>query len=371
KKYVNVMRSTKTKEKCPKCQAPYSVETLSVKRFIDDIEAWNKDNTKFIGGTLIGLKDGSYSEQSAVKDSNLLFSTNSVHIRKLTNLGSTNWNRYNWKYVIKQIDLQKKGLKKESQLKNARKKIVQRVLLSYTGIQLPFSIELISAIHRQREFTGKMVNNKWINCINVQINSTVRYHKFLLLMKEQTNTLLVPTLEIDLGWHTHQIHASLYRAFTQKHLGRLVNHNDNLDKGKLSDGFASTAQAWYKKYNEPYTHVNPSKYRLTTKKKILSVIIPPYGLSVLYQLKKYKKENATKENLRDSNIGTSDKNNSQTDKKDEKRYSETCGVVGFTGEGGDCGGCGEYSSCEGCIFYSPVINFPNSIMKICLRFDIL
>ncbi|PKC11718.1 hypothetical protein RhiirA5_287310, partial [Rhizophagus irregularis] len=81
------------------------------------------------------------------------------------------------------------------------------------------------------------------------------------------NTLLVPTLDIDLGWHTHQIHASLYRAFTQKHIGRIINHGDTLAKRTLSDGFATTARSWYKKYHEPYMHMNPSKYWLSTKKK--------------------------------------------------------------------------------------------------------
>jgi hypothetical protein len=187
---------------------------------------------------------------------------------------------------------------------------------------MPFSIDLISAVHRQREFTEKMVNCGWINCIGVQTNATVRYHKFLLLMKEKSNTVLVPTLDIDLAWHTHQIHASLYRAFTQKHIGRIINHDDNLAKGKLSDGFATTARAWYKKYHEPYTNENPSKYWLTTKRKVMSVIVPPYGLSVLYRLNKYKKA-TTKESLHDSSKGTSDpESTSQANEKNGKSKKE-------------------------------------------------
>lgn len=180
-------------------------------------------------------------------------------------------------------------MKKTRQLKNTRKNITRRVVFAYAGIPFPFSINLISAVQRQRDFTGKMVNNDWINCMEVQSNAAIRYHKFLLLMKDHPNTLFVPTLDIDLGWHTHQIHASLYREFTQKHLGRIINHDDTLADGTLSNGFATTARAWYKKYHEPYTHVNPSKYWLSTKKKIMSIVVPPYGLSVLYKLKKYKK----------------------------------------------------------------------------------
>ena len=43
------METDEVKEKCSECNAPYSIETLSAKRFIDDISAWNKDETRFIG----------------------------------------------------------------------------------------------------------------------------------------------------------------------------------------------------------------------------------------------------------------------------------------------------------------------------------
>lgn len=242
---------------------------------------------------MVDLKDGSYSETLATNDSLLLFTAGSTHICNLTFPESTNWKQCNWKHIIKQLHLQMKDLKKERKLKDVRAKIVRRIIFAYSGTPFPFSIDLISAVRRQREFTEKMVNNKWIDCIEIQKNATIRYNKFLSLMKEQ-NTLLVPTLDIDLAWHTHQIHASSYRAFTQKYIGRIINHDDTLTKGVLSNGFAVTARAWYKMYHEPYTHVCPSKYWLSTTKKVMSVIVPPYGLFVLYRLKKYQK--ATKKN---------------------------------------------------------------------------
>ena len=109
---------------------------------------------------MIGLKKGSYSETSATNNSLLLFNNaDRPHVRNLIDSASKNWEQCNWKYIIKQLNLQMKDLKKERQLKNSRKKIVLRVMSAYTGIPLPFSIDLISAVHRQREFTGKMVNS--------------------------------------------------------------------------------------------------------------------------------------------------------------------------------------------------------------------
>ncbi|CAG8524786.1 2075_t:CDS:2 [Diversispora eburnea] len=285
KNYVKLMQNIETDEKCLTCKASLSVETLSCKRFIDDIVEWNKDKTKFIGGTLVDLKDGSCSELFALNNSSLLFSTDDSDIKYLTVSKSLTW-----EHIINELDNHVNQLKKITvEMKKKIKIIVQRTVFAYNGIPFPFSIDLIGAVFRQREFTEKMVNNKMINRTEVQANATIRYLKFLFLMKEKQKTILVPTLDIDLCWHTHQIHASLYREFTKKHIGRIINHDDTLTEGALSDGFAATARAWYKKYREPYTHDDPSKIWLTAKKKIISVIMPPYGLLVRNQLKKYKK----------------------------------------------------------------------------------
>ncbi|RHZ88179.1 hypothetical protein Glove_26g288 [Diversispora epigaea] len=361
--YVKLMRNIEAKEKCPKCQVSLSVETLSCKRFIDDIVEWNENKTKFIGGTLVDLKDGSCSKTFAVNNSNLLFSTDDSKIKDLTVSKSPSWEN-----IIKELDKHVNQFKKvrTADIKKKRKLIVRRTVFAYIGIPFPFSIDLISAVFRQREFTRKMVNNEIINRTEVQANATIRYLKFLFLMREKQNTILVPTLDIDLCWHTHQIHASLYREFTKKHIGQIINHDDTLAEGVLSDGFAVTARAWYKKYREPYTHDDPSKIWLTTKKKIMSVIMPPYGLLVHNQLKKYKKTIA-KHNENDMKIYNVDEKNveNEKDKKEKKDTSSKydslkhkhnslkygfgfltfLGIENFGGCGGDVSGCG--TSCGG------------------------
>ncbi|PKC74906.1 hypothetical protein RhiirA1_508974 [Rhizophagus irregularis] len=101
--YVNLIKNDNTDEKCLECNAPYSIETLSAKRFID-ISAWNKDGTHFIGGTLVDLNDDSFSEALATNNSCLLlFTTTSFHIRNLTDSESKNWNQCKWKHIIKNL----------------------------------------------------------------------------------------------------------------------------------------------------------------------------------------------------------------------------------------------------------------------------
>ena len=93
----------------------------------------------------------------------------------------------------------------------------------------------------------------------------MRYFKFLSLTKEKLNISLVPTLDIDLCWHTHQIHASLYRAFIKNHSGRIINHDDTLPEKDLSDGFEATVQAWNKIYHESYVHEKKNSKVSTVK----------------------------------------------------------------------------------------------------------
>ncbi|KAG7284454.1 hypothetical protein NEMBOFW57_010827 [Staphylotrichum longicolle] len=47
-----------------------------------------------------------------------------------------------------------------------------------------------------------------------------RYIRFLQLMPDSTGSILVPTLDIDLFWHTHQLHPVAYDAYCKMHIGR-------------------------------------------------------------------------------------------------------------------------------------------------------
>ena len=64
--------------------------------------------------------------------------------------------------------------------------------------------------------------------------------------------MLVPTLEIDLAWHTHQMLPVRYREECMMLVGRFVNHDDNVDDTKLEANLARTARLWKKAHNETY-----------------------------------------------------------------------------------------------------------------------
>jgi hypothetical protein len=78
-----------------------------------------------------------------------------------------------------------------------------------------------------------------------------RYLKFLQLMKESI-AILVPTLDIDLLWHTHQLSPVAYDKYCKTHIGRRINHVDTIRTTKRSTGEDDTARLWATRYGESY-----------------------------------------------------------------------------------------------------------------------
>lgn len=96
----------------------------------------------------------------------------------------------------------------------------------------------------------------------------------------EKNRPLVPTLDLDLCWHTHQLHTVEYRNWCMDHLKQYINHDDTIDKGNLKEGLRETSLMWFAEYREPYTS-DLKKENLTTGRKVAGVLMPLYRLHVL------------------------------------------------------------------------------------------
>ncbi|KAJ2897352.1 Glycine-rich domain-containing protein 1 [Zalerion maritima] len=80
-----------------------------------------------------------------------------------------------------------------------------------------------------------------------------RYAKFLKVVRDYEGGSHVPTLDIDLVWHTHQLAAGGYREWTRRYCGRVVNHNDDVEGGVLELGYEGTEEIWGREFGERYT----------------------------------------------------------------------------------------------------------------------
>jgi hypothetical protein len=84
-----------------------------------------------------------------------------------------------------------------------------------------------------------------------------RYKGFLHLFR-MTNSkfFLVPTYDIYLIWHAHQLNPIAYRDDTTQILGTVLNHNnsdfDRTAGFKLQQGFMQTCILWFQTYGSVY-----------------------------------------------------------------------------------------------------------------------
>lgn len=160
----------------------------------------------------------------------------------------------------------------------------EQVTLQKVTISKSFSLDLVAASIRQREFTNRIIHE----CHSIDSpaelqNAISRYHKFLRLMCKKSkiagkHTPLVPTLDVDLAWHTHQLFPHSYRDYCLAFVGRPINHDDTVEKNVIEGGLRKTSLAWLKEYNEPYTTKDLRKTYFTAKRKVVGVIFPPYGI---------------------------------------------------------------------------------------------
>lgn len=107
---------------------------------------------------------------------------------------------------------------------------------------------LVENVQRQCIFVDKMHGHCWIRnpaAAGTMRRAVDRYDKFLHLFRLYPKQFLVPMLDIDLAWHTHQCSAQNYRNLVTERVGRFINHDDKIGRDALDDGFASADQ-WYR-----------------------------------------------------------------------------------------------------------------------------
>jgi hypothetical protein len=156
--------------------------------------------------------------------------------------------------------------------------------------------DVVTASLRQREFAINITGQacRGLNSPSALRNAVTRYHMFMLLMKPlpaSTNTTLVPTWDIDLCWHTHQLFPGAYRSWCTVNLRRLINHDDTIRRSTAVKGLRETSLLWVKAYHKGYTTDDLKKEYFSTWRTVAGIIFPPYGLLMIlkgHQLKQAK-----------------------------------------------------------------------------------
>jgi hypothetical protein len=124
---------------------------------------------------------------------------------------------------------------------------------TYRNHSLDF--DLVAAVHRQARFAEKMSQFNWLQSPTVA--STLRYAidrygKFFFLIANFPG-MTVPTLDVDLVWHTHQLSPARYMAFSKATAnGRFIDHNDRVKEEELHTGFQQVQDLYREQFAEDY-----------------------------------------------------------------------------------------------------------------------
>lgn len=132
---------------------------------------------------------------------------------------------------------------------------VRRYLDLFQDADQELAVQLRDAVVRQTSFVDKMNAHMWIR--SPALAGTVRrgidrYGKFVELLRLHPTTMLVPTLDVDLAWHTHQCTGWLYARGMKERVGRFVNHDDSIVKDRLEDGYGTTRRLFRLRFGGEY-----------------------------------------------------------------------------------------------------------------------
>ncbi|KAI1328963.1 hypothetical protein F5Y16DRAFT_367741 [Xylariaceae sp. FL0255] len=159
--------------------------------------------------------------------------------------------------IIKKVEnVSEKNLVKKYNLGQDAKVAIRKMMSRYWGNGSPFVLELGGAVLRQSIFTEKMYKIDWLHspaARDTMERLLIKYKRFIDIMAHHREKIAVPTLDVDLAWHTHQLSPSSYYDFVCRRTSKFIDHDDKIEEVKLSTSFEWTSKVYQEIYNEVYS----------------------------------------------------------------------------------------------------------------------
>ncbi|KAF2789775.1 hypothetical protein K505DRAFT_340982 [Melanomma pulvis-pyrius CBS 109.77] len=133
---------------------------------------------------------------------------------------------------------------------------VRKMLAQYWDNSSPFGLDLVGAVLRQGTFVLKMRRIDWLHspaAMTTMQRLIVKYHRFIRIIADNPKKIAVPTLDVDLAWHTHQLTPKIYSSYTLAECKKFLNHDDKIPETSLHTYFQWTSIQYEKKYGQPYS----------------------------------------------------------------------------------------------------------------------
>ena len=157
---------------------------------------------------------------------------------------------------LREFDFIKESVENKNCPDKEHKKLVDRYVRAFANVNWTLATELKEAVLRQESFWRKMTDNMWIRSPAVEgtlKRAIGRYDQFMEIMGEHPKTVVVPALDIDLVWHTHQCSGGrAYATQTRLRTGQFVNHDDKLKQTSLEEGYGATRLLYRRLFGTEY-----------------------------------------------------------------------------------------------------------------------
>ncbi|KAK1820449.1 hypothetical protein LTR12_005175 [Friedmanniomyces endolithicus] len=256
---------------CPTCpKTVWTHQRLKAAKFCGDVQLLLERGLP-LGGTLFGLdglpgkvaghKDGSWKSMNLLPNDLLYEGLGKTIVdSQYLNRGGLNQNMTSIRGVIEEALRDRSYMRRVRQslstrLDRAQKIAIRRMMSRYWENSSPFALDLVGAVIRQGSFIEKMHNIDWLH--SPALPSTMgrlltKYQRFVGIMADRLH-MAVPTLDVDLAWHTHQLSPYGYLNYTVINTKQFIDHDDKVAETALNDAFAWTSKTYQRLFDEPYS----------------------------------------------------------------------------------------------------------------------
>ncbi|KAK2756990.1 hypothetical protein FQN54_004958 [Arachnomyces sp. PD_36] len=245
---------------CPSCGFTITHESLRVKKFRKDVQNLLKSDYP-MPGTVLSLRGA--AENATVGRHPVFFPNRLIKVGLRQNLLEISDPRRSPVPTVETIREEfEKALKNKSLLRQTNDTFIKsslyfgervsirRMMSRYWENSSPFALDLVGAVIRQGSFVVKMDDIDWLH--SPSLDSTMarllkKYSVFWNIMVQNPQRIAVPTLDVDLAWHTHQLTPKRYYKYSTSNTdGKFIDHDDKIDEVKLSDAFEWTSKTYQK-----------------------------------------------------------------------------------------------------------------------------
>ncbi|GFF86582.1 hypothetical protein IFM60648_07757 [Aspergillus lentulus] len=248
--------------KCLKCGSTIDHELLRVRKFRRDVVDWLREKVP-MPGTLYNLRGVPESINKSRTRQHSTFPNRFIEALGNDLLDYTDARQARCMTVSQLRDQLESKLKdwQIMRLANNGKPLredgvaFRRMMSHYWNNTGPFALDLVGAVIRQGTFVEKMDHIDWLHSPTVMatMDRLIRkYHVFFHIMASNPRRMAVPTLDVDLAWHTHQLAPQRYFEYSvchtnlQTRIATFIDHDDKVDENRLSDGFEWTSKIYRK-----------------------------------------------------------------------------------------------------------------------------